>query len=74
VVYTIVIRPEDHMIFGAENISRIIKRNANEIPDLVKKQGLVAWQDGPKGKWRALCADLLEFNRLERERNLPPCQ
>ena len=74
VVYTVFIRPDEHMVYGSENISKIIKRNPNEIAVLVKESGLIAWQDGPKGKWRALCADLLEFNRLEKERNSKPCQ
>ena len=74
VVYTIVIRPEDHMVFGAENISQIIKRSVKEIPGLVRDHGLMAWKDEPNGKWRALLPDLLEFNRLEKERNLKPCQ
>ena len=74
VVYTIMIRPEDHMVFGAENISRIIKRNAKEIPSLVRDQGLLAWKDEPNGKWRALLPDLLEFNRLEKERFTKRCQ
>jgi len=74
VVYTIVIKPDEHMVYGAEGISKIVKRNPNEIPALVRDFGLKAWQDGAKGKWRALCSDLLEFNRLEKERNLSTCQ
>jgi hypothetical protein len=74
VVYTVFIRPEEHMIYGADAISKIIKRDPNEIPALVRECGLSAWQVGPKGKWRALCSDLLEFNRLEKERNFNHCQ
>lgn len=74
VVYQIVIKPEDHMIFGGDNIGRIIKRNRKEISFLVKERGLKAWQEGDKGQWRALCSDLLDFNRQEKERYSEPCQ
>jgi len=70
VSYTIMIKPEDHLIYGAEAIGRIIKRDPREIADLVERGDLQAWKDGPKGKWRALCADLMEFNNNEKNRHM----
>ena len=67
VQYTILIKPEDHIIYGADRISKIIKKSPNDIPFLVKERGLKAWQEGPKAKWRALCQDLLEFNMRQKE-------
>ena len=72
--YTVFIRPEDHLVYGAEAIGRIIKRDAREIPDLVASGILPAWKGGPNGKWRALCTDLIDFNLREKERNQKPCQ
>ena len=74
IVYTVVIRPEDHMIYGADNIGKIIKRHPRDIQGLVETGTLKAWKDGEKGKWRALCADLLQFNSEEKKRYCNRCQ
>lgn len=70
VIYTVLISPENHLIYGAEAIGKIIKKDPREISALVESGGLIAWRDGPKGKWRALCADLLSFNDQEREKQI----
>ena len=63
------------MIYGADAIGKIIKKHPREIGELVAKAGLVAWQEGPTGKWRALCVDLLRFNQMQREeQSQKPCQ
>jgi len=56
------IAAEDHIILGADRISRIIKRKKDEIPALVEAGKLRAVKIGSKGKWRALYQDLAAFN------------
>ena len=56
------IAAEDHIIFGGSRIAKIIKRDKDEIASLVKSGKLRAVKVGEKGKWRALCSDLFDFN------------
>lgn len=72
VEYTVFIEPDQHMVFGAERIGKILKRGPKEIGGLVTGRGLKAWQEVEKGQWRALMSDLLEFNNQEKERYFTP--
>ena len=74
VSYVVTITPDEHMIYGADAICKILKRGRKEIPGLVKDCGLNAWKDKGSGQWRALCTDLLEFNNQEKERYMKGCQ
>ena len=70
IVCTVLIKPEEHLVYGAEAISKIIKYDQKEFRELVAKRGLKIWQSRENGKWKALCSDLIEFNAREKERFL----
>lgn len=56
------------VLVGAKEIGAAIGYGRNEIPRLVKKEGLPAWQEGRNGKWRALPEDLRAWVRERRGR------
>ncbi|WP_461209937.1 helix-turn-helix domain-containing protein [Desulfocurvus sp. DL9XJH121] len=55
-------------LVGTEEIGKAIGVGRNEVARLVREQGLPAWQEGPRGKWRALPEDLKAWLRERREK------
>lgn len=62
---------ESHICLrGAKAICQAVGENPKEICRLVNVHGLPAWKRDGKGPWRALPADLREWARNQRTRNL----
>lgn len=55
---------------GAEEICQVIKVDRKKIPNLVKNEGLPAWQKKNGGVYYALHEDLLKWARTQRDKYL----
>jgi hypothetical protein len=55
---------------GAEEIAGFIKEDVNQIPHLVKDEGLPAWKRTYRGPWRALDIDLCRWLLSQRKKYL----
>jgi len=56
-----------YCIKTSKAIGRAIEVNPNNIPSLIKKNGLPAWKLNGKGAWRALPEDLREWLKKQRD-------
>lgn len=58
-----IIMIRETIVLGAKNIGARIGHHPNDIPFLVAEKGLKAWRSpGAKSVWKAIPADLEEFN------------
>ncbi len=63
-----IIMIRETIVLGAKAIGSRIGHHPNDIPYLVRHKGLKAWRStGRKSIWKAIPADLDEFNRRMRD-------